>query len=81
MEYLKPGFKRGSNQLAIFLFQTMFMNIPQLNQERGTLLHIDKNIKYKLRNGLNIYEKKMTESSFIEILNKKTEKYDNWMCL
>ena len=37
----------------------------------GTLLYIDKNIKYKLRNDLNIYEKKMVESTFIEILNKK----------
>ena len=59
----------------------MFMNIPQLNQEKEEHLYIDKNIKYKLRNDLKIYEKKMVESTFINILNKKTEKYDNLMCL
>ena len=37
----------------------------------GTLLYIDKNIKYKLVNDLNVYEKKMVESTFIEILKKK----------
>ena len=37
----------------------------------GTLLYIDKSIKYKLRKDLNIFEKKMIESTFIEILNKK----------
>ena len=47
------------------------MNIPQLNQEKEEHLYIDKNIKYKLRNDLKIYEKKMVESTFIEILNKK----------
>ena len=73
MEHLKLGFKRGSNQyLPIFLFQTMFMNIPPTESGKGgTLLYIDKNIKYKLRNDLNIYEKEMAESTFIENLNKK----------
>ena len=47
------------------------MNIPQLNQEKEEHLYIDKNIKYKLRNDLKIYEKKMVESTFIDILNKK----------
>ena len=42
---------------------------------------LTKNIKYKLRNNLNIYEKKMVESTFIEILNKKQKKNYNWMCL
>ena len=37
----------------------------------GTLLYIDKSIKYKLHKDLNIFEKKMIESTFIEILNKK----------
>ena len=37
----------------------------------GTLLCTDKSIKYKLRNDLKIYEKKMVESTFIDILNKK----------
>ena len=39
--------------------------------KRGTLLYIDKSIKYKLRKDLNILEKKMIKSTFIEILNKK----------
>ena len=47
---------------------------PTESEKEGTLLHTDKNIKYKLRNDLDIYEKKMVESTFIK-------KYDNWMCL
>ena len=35
-----------------------------------TLLDLDKNLKYKLRKDLNIYYKGMTESSFVEIINK-----------
>ena len=50
----------------------MFMNIsPTESGKGGTLLYIDKNIKCKLRNDLNIYEKEIVESTFIEILNKK----------
>ena len=71
MEYLKPGFKRGSNQMPIFLFQTVYENTPTESGKGGTLLYIDKNMKYKLPNDLNIYEKQMVESTFIEILNKK----------
>ena len=37
----------------------------------GTLLYIDKSIKYKLRKDLNIFEKKMIESTSIMILNRK----------
>ena len=32
--------QRGSNQLPIFIFQTMFMNIPQLNQEKEEHFYI-----------------------------------------
>ena len=42
----------------------------------GTLLYIDKSIKYKLRKDLNIFEKKMIESTFIKILNKKHPKHE-----
>ena len=58
------------------------MNIPQLNQEKEQhfYTYINKNIKYKLCNYLNIHKKKMVESNFVEILNKK-QKYDNWVCL
>ena len=34
-------------------------------------MYIDKNIKHKLRNDQNIYEKKLVESTFIKILSKK----------
>ena len=75
MDYLRLSFKWESNQLPIFLFQTMFINITQLNQEKEKHLYIDKNIKYKLHsNDLASYismKKKMAESTFIEILNKK----------
>ena len=49
----------------------VYEHTPTESGKGGTLLYIDKNIKYKLRNDLNIYEKKMVESTFIEILNKK----------
>ena len=54
------------------------MNIPQVNQEKEQhfYTYINKNIKYKLCNYLNIHKKKMVESNFVEILNKK-QKYDN----
>ena len=57
-----------------------FMNISQLNQEKEEHFYILTKTKYKLCNDLSIYEKKMVESTFMEILNKK-QKYDNWMCL
>ena len=48
LDYLKLGFKGGSNQLPTFLFQTMFMNIPQLNQKKGRIpLYFDK--KHKIQ--------------------------------
>ena len=49
----------------------VYEHTPTESGKRGTLLYIDKNVKYKLHNGLTIYEKKMVESTFIEILNKK----------
>ena len=51
----------------------VYEHIPTESGKKGTLLYIDKNIKYKLCNDLKIYEKKMVESTFIEILNKKQE--------
>ena len=50
----------------------MFMSIPRVTEsdKGGALLYIGKSIKYKLRKDLNIFEKKMRESTFIEILNK-----------
>ena len=37
----------------------------------GTLLYIDKNLRYRSRNGLTLYISKETESSFIEIIEPK----------
>ena len=37
----------------------------------GALLYINKNINFKLRNDLKIYEYKELESVFIEIINRK----------
>ena len=59
----------------------VYEHTPTESGKGGKILYIDKNIKYKLRNDLNFYEKKMVESTFIEILNKKKKKYNNWMCL
>ena len=35
------------------------------------LLYLHENLKYKLRKDLNIFHKGMTESTFVEIINKK----------
>ena len=43
---------------------------PTESSKGGTLLYLDKNIKYKLRKDLNIYHKGMIESTFVEIINK-----------
>ena len=50
------------------------MNIHLQNQVTGELLYFHENLKYKLRKDLNIFHKGMTESTFVEIINKK-EKY------
>ena len=49
----------------------IYEHTPTESGKGGTLLYIDKSIKYKLRKDLNIFEKKMIESTFIKILNKK----------
>ena len=42
---------------------------PNESGKGGTVLYIVKSMKYKLRKDLNILEKKIMESTFIEILN------------
>ena len=49
----------------------VYEHTPTESGKGGTLLYTDKSIKYKLRQDLNIFEKKMIESTFIQILNKK----------
>ena len=48
----------------------VYEHIPTESSKGVTLLYLDKNLKYKLRKDLNIYYKGMTESSFVEIINK-----------
>ena len=45
----------------------------------GTLTYIDKNIKYKLREDLKLYESREIESTFLEII-KNNQKYVNFGC-
>ena len=52
----------------------VYEHTPTESGKGGTLLYIDKNIKYKLRNDLNIYEKRWLSlllNNYLEILNKK----------
>ena len=42
----------------------------QKSKQYIILLYFAKNLKYKLRKGLNIYHKGMIESTFIEIIDK-----------
>ena len=54
----------------ISLLSYFYEHIPTESSKGGTLLYLDKNINYKLRKDLNIYHKGMTESTFVEIINK-----------
>ena len=64
--------QRGKQPITnISLPNYVYEHTPTESGKGGTLLYIDKNIKYKLLNYLNIYTKKMVESTFIKILNKK----------
>ena len=51
----------------------VYEHTPTESGKVGTLLYVDKSIKYKLRKDLNIFEKKMIESTFIKILNKNSK--------
>ena len=48
----------------------VYEHTPTESSKGGTLLYLDKNLKYKLRKDLNIYHKEMIESTFVEIINK-----------
>ena len=52
----------------------VYENTPTESSKGGSLLYLDKNLKYKLRKDLNLYHKGMIESTFIEII-KKSEKH------
>ena len=43
---------------------------PTESSKGGTLLYLDKNLKYKLRKNLNIYHKGKIESTFVKIINE-----------
>ena len=49
----------------------VYEHTPTESGKGGTLLYIDKSIKHELCQDRNIFEKKMTELTFIKILNKK----------
>ena len=44
---------------------------PTESSKGGTLLYIDKNLRYRSRNDLTLYKSKEIESSFIEIIEPK----------
>ena len=48
----------------------VYEHAPTESSKGGTLLYLDKNLKYNLWKDLNIYQKGMIESTFIEIINK-----------
>ena len=51
--------QRGKQPITnICLPNYVYEHAPTEQGKGGTLLYIDKNIKYKLRNDLNIYEKR-----------------------
>ena len=48
----------------------VYEHTPTESSKGGTLLYLNKNLKYKLRKDLNIYHKGMFESTFDEFINK-----------
>ena len=62
--------KRKQNVINISLPNYVYEHTPTVSSKGGTLLYLDKNLKYKLRKDLYIYHKGMTELTFIEIINK-----------
>ena len=52
----------------------MYEHTTTESSKGGALLHLDKNLYYKLRKDLNIYQKGVIDSIFVEIINKN-EKY------
>ena len=51
----------------------VYEHTPTESNKGGTLLYLDKTLKYKTRKDLTIYQPKMIESTFVEIMNKKTK--------
>ena len=62
--------KSKQNITNISLPNYVYEHTPAESSKEGTLLYLDKNLKYKLRKDLNIYHKGMIESTFVEIINK-----------
>ena len=62
--------KRKQHITSISLPNFVYEHTPTESIKGGTLLCLDKNLKYKLRKDLNIYQKGMIESTFVEIINK-----------
>ena len=62
--------KRKQHITNISLPNYVCEHTPTESSKGGTLLYLDKNLKYKLRKDLNIYHKGMTESTFVEIIHK-----------
>ena len=54
----------------IFLPNYVYEHTPTKSSKEGTLLYLNKNLKYKLRKDLNIYHKGMIGSTFVEIISK-----------
>ena len=54
----------------IYLPNYVYEHNSTESSKGGTLIYLDKNLKYKLRKDLNIYHKGMIESTFVKIINK-----------
>ena len=50
-------------------------------QKKGTLIYIDQNVKYKIREELNLCKSKEIESTFLEIIENNRKKCYCWMYL
>ena len=60
--------RTGRPPFQISILIIIFVNTLTESSKRGTLLYIDKSLKYKLRKDLKLNKPKQIGSSFIEII-------------
>ena len=77
MAYLKADWRQVDHPplppfpLNINIDNYIYEYTPTKSSKGGTLLYIDKSLKYKLRKDLNLNKPKEIESTFVEIIETK----------
>ena len=79
MHLILLQYQKANSKINLLLTYAFLIFIPQnvhlqkLRKEKGgTILYISDKLHYKRRKDLEIYQKKELESTFVEIINKKS---------